>query len=197
MLLVPADPLNPRRVDPHFAAESDAARALGVPVALVDHTAREHPEDMVAAARAGDDAVYRGWPMTVAEYTAFAKVLDARRVTLRTSPDDYRIAQDPSRWPEALRSVVLESASGPIVRTWWIGGRCLLTTPHPQTPDQLPDGLDLVEIEPIITDLALPFVTVDLVRRVDGDWRIVELGDGQVSDWPGSRDPADLVAGLF
>jgi hypothetical protein len=118
-------------------------------------------------------------------------------VTLRTSPDDFRLAQDRSRWPEPLRSVVLEDASGPIVRTWWIGGRCLLTTPHPETLDQLPDGLDLVEVEPVVSDLALPFVTVDLVRRADGAWRIVELGDGQVSDWPGSRDPADLVAALF
>jgi hypothetical protein len=73
------------------------------------------------------------------------------------------------------------------VRTWWIGGRCL----------QLAAGLDLVEIEPVITDLALPFVTADLVRRTDGAWRIAALTDGQVSDWPGSRDPADLMAGLF
>ncbi|MFI5713768.1 ATP-grasp domain-containing protein [Kribbella sp. NPDC051620] len=187
MLLVPGDPLEPGRVDARFVAEADAARALGVPVALVDCTAHEHPEDMVAGVPAGDDAVYRGWPMTVGEYTAFAKVLDARRVTLRTSPDDYRLAQDPARWPAALRAVVQESAPGPTVRTWWIGGRCL----------QLPAGLDLVEIEPVITDLALPFVSADLVRRTDGSCRIAALTDGQVSEWPPSQDPADLMAGLF
>jgi hypothetical protein len=187
MLLVPGNPLNPRRVDPHFAAEADAARALGVPVALIDLGAQEHPEDMVTAVPAGDDAVYRGLPMTVGEYTAFAKVLDARRVTLRTSPDDYRMAQDRTRWPEALRAVVLDSEAGPPLRTWWIGGRCLLKPPE----------LDLVEIEPVITDLALPFVSADLVRRTDGAWRIVALTDGQVSEWPASRDPADLMAGLF
>ncbi|WP_328326848.1 ATP-grasp domain-containing protein [Kribbella sp. NBC_00382] len=187
MLLVPGDPSEPRRVDPHFAAEADAARALGVPVAVVDHTAREHPEDMVAAVPAGDDAVYRGWPMTIAEYATFAKVLDARRVTLRTSPDDYRLAQDRTRWPKALRAVVVDSADGPLLRTWWIGGRCL----------QLSAGIDLVEIEPVITDLALPFVTADLVRRADGAWRIAALTDGQISAWPVSRDPADLLAGLF
>jgi hypothetical protein len=83
------------------------------------------------------------------------------------------------------------------VRTWWIGGRCLFRTPHPDTPDQLPAGLDLVEVEPVVTDLALPFVTADLVRRTDAAWRITALTDGQVSDWPVSREPADLVAGLF
>lgn len=196
MLLVPGDPLNPRRVDARFAVEADAARALGVPVALIDHTA-EHPEDMVAAVPAGDDAVYRGWPLTVGEYTAFAKVLDARRVTLRTSPDDFRLVQDRARWPEALRSVVLDYPGGPLVRSWWVGGRCVLVTPHLDTPDELAPGLDLVEVEPLVSDLALPFVTVDLVRRTDGAWRIAALTDGQISEWPASRDPADLMAGLF
>ncbi|NEA34682.1 ATP-grasp domain-containing protein [Streptomyces sp. SID13031] len=197
MLLLPGDPLDPRSVDPRFAAEASAARTLGVPVAVVDHSAREHWEDVVAAVPAADDAVYRGWAMTPAEYTAFAKVLDARRVTLRTSPDDFSIAQDRSRWSDALRAVVLEQSSGPVVRTWWIGGRCTLTTPHPDTPGQLPDTPDLVEIEPLVTDLALPFVTVDLVRRTDGAWRIAGLTDGQISDWPTSHHPADLLAALF
>lgn len=197
MLLVPGDPLDRRCVDSRFVAEARTARALGIVVAIVDHTAREQLEDVVAAVPAGDDAVYRGWPMTVGEYTAFAKVLDARRVILRTSPDDYAIAQDRSRWPAGLHSLVQEQSGGPIVRTWWIGGSCALITPHPDTPDELPDGLDLVEVEPLVTDLALPFVTVDLVRRTDCAWRIVELGDGQVSGWPPSRNPADLLTALF
>jgi hypothetical protein len=90
-----------------------------------------------------------------------------------------------------------EEFTGAEARTWWIGGSCALITPHPDTPDELPAGLDLIEIEPLVTDLALPFVTVDLVRRTDGAWRVVELGDAQVSDWPASRDPADLMAVLF
>ncbi|MDX6280319.1 MAG: hypothetical protein QOH03_1390, partial [Kribbellaceae bacterium] len=90
-----------------------------------------------------------------------------------------------------------ENFTGAEARTWWVGGRCMLVTPHPDTPDELPNGLDLVEVEPLVSDLALPFVTVDLVRRTDGAWRIVELGDGQVSDWPASRDPATLLTALF
>lgn len=90
-----------------------------------------------------------------------------------------------------------ESFTGAEARTWWIGGRCALVTPHPDTPDELPEGLDLIEVEPLVAELGLPFVTVDLVKRSDGAWRVVELGDGQVSDWPASRDPGDLVAALF
>ncbi|GAA1550364.1 ATP-grasp domain-containing protein [Kribbella sancticallisti] len=271
MLLVPGDPLNPRRVDPHFAAQADAARELGITVAKIDHDALDRPDEAVAKVPAGDDAVYRGWMMSAEQYDGFAKALDARRVTLRTSAEDYRTAHELPGWYQALSPATPESAwtegpdlaavvelfdhlgGGPAVlrdyvksmkhywdeaayipdrdavlriaerflelredaftggfvlrkfeeftgaeaRTWWIGGRCARITPHPDTPDELPTGLDLVEVEPLVANLALPFVTVDLVRRTDGAWRIVELGDGQVSDWPGSRDPADLVAALF
>ena len=37
LLLVPADPLRPRREDEHFAAEAAAAREAGWDMALVDH----------------------------------------------------------------------------------------------------------------------------------------------------------------
>lgn len=38
----------------------------------------------------------------------------------------------------------------------------------------------------------MAFITVDLVRRSDGVWRVVEVGDGQVSDCP-----ASVTADLF
>ncbi|XVU23356.1 ATP-grasp domain-containing protein [Actinoplanes sp. CA-054009] len=44
-----------------------------------------------------------------------------------------------------------------------------------------------------VRGLGLPFVTVDLARRRDGRWRVVELGDGQVSDRPVSTPAADLI----
>ncbi|WP_260190397.1 ATP-grasp domain-containing protein [Actinophytocola gossypii] len=48
----------------------------------------------------------------------------------------------------------------------------------------------------MVAGLGLPFATVDLARREDGRWRVVELGDGQVSDRPATVAPADLVTGL-
>src|SRR2546430_13888774 len=39
MLLIPADVIQPRRPDAHFADEARAAREVGVEVALVDHDA--------------------------------------------------------------------------------------------------------------------------------------------------------------
>ena len=44
LLLVPRDPLAPRRVDPHLAGEAAAAREPGVPVALVDRDELDRPD---------------------------------------------------------------------------------------------------------------------------------------------------------
>jgi len=40
-----------------------------------------------------------------------------------------------------------------------------------------------------MNDLRLPFVTADLALRNDGVWRVIELGDGQVSDRPRTTPP--------
>jgi hypothetical protein len=83
------------------------------------------------------------------------------------------------------------------VRTWWVHGRCVLVGAHPDTPGQTPAvDLDLTAVTPVIAELALPFVTVDLAHRFDGTWRVIELGDGQVSDRPADLDPALLIAAV-
>jgi hypothetical protein len=81
-------------------------------------------------------------------------------------------------------------------RTWWVDGECRLVTPHPDTPDlvrtpELPDGIDVA-----LRALRLRFVTVDLARTTDGRWRVVEVGDGQVSDLPSTTDPDALLDAL-
>lgn len=82
-------------------------------------------------------------------------------------------------------------------RTWWVDGRCVLIGPHPDTSAKsAPDDPDLSAVAPVIARLGLPFVTVDVAHRFDGTWRVVEIGDGQVSDRPAGIDPAALIAAL-
>lgn len=84
------------------------------------------------------------------------------------------------------------------VRTWWVDGRCALVTAHPDTPrEQEPPEIGLTWLTPLIAALGLPFITADLVRRADGAWRVVEAGDGQVSDRPATTSPAALIAALL
>lgn len=48
-----------------------------------------------------------------------------------------------------------------------------------------------------VAELELPFVAVDFAQRRDGTWRVVELGDGQVSDRPTSTAATEFIAILF
>ncbi|MFI9815113.1 ATP-grasp domain-containing protein [Saccharothrix variisporea] len=273
MLIVPSDPLRPRRPDEHFAPEADAAREAGVEVALVDHDALARPDEAVRRVPAGE-AVYRGWMMSADRYQGFADALARRGVVLRTSAEDYKRAHELPGWYADLAAVTPESVwtsgdereafdrarqelgSGPAVlrdysksmkhhwdeaayipdvadaaaawavarrfrelrdddftggfvlrrfeeftsaevRTWWVDGVCRLVGPHPDTPDSPVPDPDLSEIGPLVAGLRLPFVTADLVRRADGRWRVVEVGDGQVSDRPRSVAPEVLVRALI
>ncbi|MCE0539706.1 ATP-grasp domain-containing protein [Kineosporia rhizophila] len=76
------------------------------------------------------------------------------------------------------------------VRTWWVDGECRLVGAHPDTPQSLPSSLPATDVcTPLIQKLALRFVTLDLALRTDGVWRVIELGDGQVSDCPPALVP--------
>ncbi|WAL63839.1 ATP-grasp domain-containing protein [Amycolatopsis cynarae] len=80
------------------------------------------------------------------------------------------------------------------VRTWWVDGVCRVRGPHPDTAPEMPGSeLDLTAAGPLIAGLRLPFVTADFVLREDGVWRLVELGDGQVSDRPRTLPPEELI----
>jgi len=83
------------------------------------------------------------------------------------------------------------------VRTWWANGQCFARSAHPDTPDQQPDDFVLAEaVATAVAGMDAPFVTVDLARTVGGDWRVIEVGDGQVSDRPLSLLAASLLQGL-
>lgn len=277
MLLVPSDPLRPRRPDEHFAAEAAAARDAGLDVAVVDHDAlasAADPARAVASIRATGVAVYRGWMLRSDRYAAFVDALAERDVRMVTTGEQYRRAHELPGWYSALTAVTPRSTwtvgdaradfdrarttleTGPAVlrdytksakhdwheaafvpdladgdaawkvatrlrelrdddftggfvlrrferftsaevRTWWVNGACVLTGSHPDTPDDYSDvEVDLGAVAPLITGLGLPFVTVDLALREDGQWRVVELGDGQVSDRPATVEPATLIAAL-
>lgn len=82
-----------------------------------------------------------------------------------------------------------ENFGKPEVRTWWVNGELRLVTCHPDTPD---DWVDrpyenyTTQFGKGVQSTRLPFVTLDIVRIKHGDLRVVELGDGQVSDRPSS-----------
>jgi len=82
-------------------------------------------------------------------------------------------------------------------RVWWVDGEPVLIGPHPDNPgaDAEPD---LSEVQPLVRALGCRFIITDLAQRADsGAWRVVEVGDGQVSDLPRGVDASALLAGLI
>ncbi|PRY01888.1 hypothetical protein CLV72_101486 [Allonocardiopsis opalescens] len=80
-------------------------------------------------------------------------------------------------------------------RVWWRDGEPVLVAPHPDSPGELVEP-DVEPFRPLVDALACRFVTTDLARRTDGRWRLVELGDAQVSD-AGAGVPPDALARML
>ena len=89
-----------------------------------------------------------------------------------------------------------EEFEGPEIRTWWVNGERVLTTAHPDTPDDFVEPDDIDGLERCVAALGAPFVSVDLVHRRDGVWRVVEIGDGQVSDRPRSVEADRFIGSI-
>ncbi|MBW5483888.1 ATP-grasp domain-containing protein [Streptomyces bambusae] len=104
-LLHCCDPLDERRVDAHFAAEAQAARACGATVVRLDHDALLGGDTERAVARVPVGAGplwYRGWMVPAERYAALDEALRARGGSLAVTPDEYRRAHELPGWYAAF-----------------------------------------------------------------------------------------------
>ncbi|WP_037900242.1 ATP-grasp domain-containing protein [Streptomyces sp. NRRL S-350] len=82
-------------------------------------------------------------------------------------------------------------------RVWWLDGHPVLVGPHPDAPHRTVEP-DLTDVRSLVRTLGCRFITTDLANRADGSgWRVVEVGDGQVSDLPRGIDPSGLLSSLI
>ncbi|HEV2637632.1 MAG TPA: ATP-grasp domain-containing protein [Actinocrinis sp.] len=89
-----------------------------------------------------------------------------------------------------------DDAPAPQSRVWWLDGRPVLVTAHPDNP-RAAVAPDLTGLARRVQALPARFLTTDLVLRRDRVWRVVEVGDGQVSGLPAGSDPSALVTVLL
>ncbi|TDQ54255.1 ATP-grasp domain-containing protein [Actinorugispora endophytica] len=89
-----------------------------------------------------------------------------------------------------------EEFTGAEARVWWVGGEPAAVGAHPDSPGERPVP-DLRDVRPLVGALGHPFVTTDLALRADGRWRVVEVGDGQVSGLPATLGPEPVLSALL
>ncbi|MFD9516707.1 ATP-grasp domain-containing protein [Streptomyces sp. NPDC059979] len=94
----------------------------------------------------------------------------------------------------AFETFVAPEATAAEVRVWWRDAVPRLVTAHPDSPVAEVPAPDLAPVRAAVEALGCPFVTTDLALRADGVWRVVEVGDGQVSDLHRDADPALFVS---
>lgn len=82
------------------------------------------------------------------------------------------------------------------VRVWWVDGEPVLVTAHPDTPGRVPEPA-LGPVRDAVRELGCRWVTTDMALREDGVWRVVEVGDGQVSGLPADDDGGILFTALL
>ncbi|RXS88163.1 N-acetyltransferase [Streptomyces sp. TM32] len=205
--------------DPRFAAEATTALSAGAGCAVLDHEALLAGDTEGALARVPRGAGpvwYRGWALPPERYAALAGALAAHGGRLLTSPAAYRTAHELPGWYDTFRALTPRSIRLPYAvgrapepaapavesfdavgtaRVWWLDGEPVLTGPHPDTPGLRPVP-DLASVAPAVRALGARFVTTDLARRADGVWRVVEVGDGQVSGLPAGLDHRPLFEAL-
>ncbi len=172
--------------------ESVTPRSVWLPTA--SGTSPAGPELVAAATRLG------GGPAVVKDYVKSRKHEWHEACFVPDLADTGRLASVVARFVE-LQDEFL--AGGVVIRAfedfrstvgearlWWVDGSPVLSTAHPDTPLLRPEP-DPVLLQPLVAALGCRFVTTDLALREDGVWRVVEVGDGQVSDLPqGARRTA-------
>lgn len=281
--IFPADVFNPRQVDEEFAAQAEEIRSCGGGIVTVDHDGIAANIDNRHFTARGivpniriKNAVYRGWMLTLEQYSFLERSLRGKGINLRTEMPQYQTAHHLPGWydtfsgltPKTVWSYLntlpsltkfiapLDSdafivkdfvksrksdwatacfvpersslpkiseefirlqkedgsfAGGIVVREfesldkdqgeariWWVDGIPALITPHPDTPDVMPDidPLFINVVQNAVKRLSNTFITTDIAMRTDGNFRVIEVGDGQVSGLPRGIDASALWRAL-
>lgn len=282
--IFPSDVFNPRKVDEAFREQADAIQEFGADIMLFDHeelTSGQNSHRFVSKNsgihKGEKEVVYRGWMLTIHEYSFLEASLRERGIRLKTGMPNYQKAHQLPCWYGIFRDLTpntvwryqknpaplgnladsltseafivkdfvksrktdwdtacfapsrdkleavsnafirLQAEDGSLVgglvirefedldrtegeaRIWWVNGMPVLTTAHPDTPHLIPEVSKdfLKEVRRAVEALACPFITTDVALRKDGKWRVIEVGDGQVSGMPEGTDATELWKSLI
>lgn len=109
-LLVPSDPLNRSMPDEAYAEELAAFRELGWQASLFSFEDFEQGDFKVRPPLPdGASVLYRGWMLTVDQYTRLHEAVEARNAALATAPEQYRLCHHLPGWYEQCRDLTIRT----------------------------------------------------------------------------------------
>jgi hypothetical protein len=81
-------------------------------------------------------------------------------------------------------------------RLFWLDGRPLMSFPYWSDLGQTGDGPPAGTFDATAAKIRSRFFTMDVAKRKNGEWMIVELGDGQVAGLPDDRTIEEFYRSL-
>jgi hypothetical protein len=136
----------------------------------------------------GPDLSNATYPAIVKDYVKSAKHLwdEACYIPNKESHDQVTQAFLDHRDTDIQGEIVLRKfipdLTGREIRSWWINGELMLLTPHPDNPEDEVVEVPTEVIENAMQALDLSCASVDFAERENGEWIVIEVGDGGVSD---------------
>ena len=158
LVLFPSDPFDTWKVDADWAEEARIAQECGHQVAYIHHESLVNDDDPGAAVKKIPDfdeptrALYRGWMLTSDQYRQLYEKLQACRVDLVTTPEQYKNTHELPGWYGALAGATPDSR-------WF-----------PATDVMSGEGR---ELDPVVLDAArqmAPCIIKDYVKSRKHEW---------------------------
>jgi hypothetical protein len=114
-ILFPSDPFNERTPDTAFGNEVESARWAGLSysVVLTDSLVNDIPE-FRRLPEPESKVFYRGWMLTVPEYTAMFAALESREITMVTTPENYESAHYLPGWVDVFDGITAKTVILPV-----------------------------------------------------------------------------------
>jgi hypothetical protein len=196
--LFPSDPLDPKQVDEIFREQADAIRDLGFGTSLFSVEELQIGNcKLRGPIPQGAIVVYRGWMMEAADYQKLVDFISTRGATPLTSVEAYLRCHHLPNWYPLISELTAETRVFPIdcdlsAELSTLGWDKYFLKEGSETRYFVIDGIPIATSD-VIPDpvaecarrISSPFFSVDVAIREDGVERVVEVGDGQVSDLVG------------
>jgi hypothetical protein len=82
-------------------------------------------------------------------------------------------------------------------RVFFLDGEPVLSSEYWEEGEYAGPTPPLDQLTSLARRIESRFFTMDVARQTGGDWRVVELGDGQVAGLPSRAEPRELYTALF